>query len=98
MKKIFTYILLLSLISCNDSGVSKIPLSGNEENVPEEIKGIKVFKVALSDGDFIKVVVLENDLDKSISTKSSNKNTILIAKKKYKIISENDSILVLKKF
>jgi hypothetical protein len=42
MKKILTiFILLLTLTSCEDKGVTQQRLTGDESNLPDELKALK---------------------------------------------------------
>jgi len=101
MKKILTiFILLLTLTSCEDKGVTQQRLTGDESNLPDELKGLKVYRVSCGLGEYVKVAVLNNQV---ISTTGKTTQSILINKETPRtimvesIISENDSIVVIKK-
>lgn len=105
MKKILTIlILLLTLTSCEDKGVTRQRLMGNESNLPEEIKGLKVYSVSCGNGEWVKVGVLNNQaISTTYKSGKSTQSVILVNKEVVKtinvesIISENDSIIVIKK-
>lgn len=106
MKKIFSILLVASifLISCDDPGISKQRLTGSESNLPLELKGLKVYKVSIGSGEYVKVAILNDKVNSTTYVKDkSTESVILIDKntdKVYKvssIIVENDSIIVAKK-
>lgn len=105
MKKILTIlILLLTLTSCEDKGVTHQRLIGNESNLPEEIKGLKVYSVSCGAGEWVKVGVLNKQaISTTYTSGKSTQSVILVNKEVVKtinvesIISENDSIIVIKK-
>jgi len=105
MKKILIVLILaLTLTSCEDKGLTRQTLTGDESTLPAELKGLKVYTVSTGEGNYVKVAVLNNQ---SISTtyKSGkySQSVILVNKETERtinvesIISENDSILVIKK-
>jgi hypothetical protein len=105
MKKILlALILLLTLTSCEDKGVTRQTLTGDESNLPQELKGLKVYRVSCGEGDYVKVAVINHQ---AISTTYQNgkhpQSVILVNKETERtinvesIISENDSIIVIKK-
>ena len=101
--KYMIFLFAAFLFSCS-AGTSKEVLQGNESNLPQELKGLKVYKVWVEDGNYVNVAFLNNQIN-SLSYpqgKSSNSTTFVInAQKKVievkEIISENDSIIVCKK-
>jgi hypothetical protein len=64
MKKILISVslFLVTLTSCLEKGETKTLLNGNEPNLPEELKGLKVYRVGLSDGNSIKIAILNNKI------------------------------------
>ena len=107
MKKAFVILSALALtllISCEDRGVSQERLSGNENELPEELKGLKVYSVSMGGGSYVKVAVMNNQPigvtypegkhTESVVMVYQNQNRIINVES---IISENDSILVIKK-
>ena len=107
MKKAFVILgaLLLTLvISCQDPGVSRRSLSGAEEALPEELKGLKVYDVSTGNGGWISVAVLDNQIvSNTYRSGKSTRSLIIVNGEKSRtieaesIISENDSIVVIKK-
>jgi hypothetical protein len=78
---------------------------GNETQLPPELKGLKIYDVSIGSGSYVKVGILE---DKIISTNyqvGKHRQSMIIVDKGGQerkiefesIISENDSILVIKK-
>lgn len=105
MKKILTiFILLLTLTSCEDKGVTQQKLTGDESNLPDELKGLKVYRVSCGQGEYVKVAVLNNQvISTTYQSGKTTQSVILINKETPRtimvesIISENDSIVVIKK-
>ncbi len=108
MKKTLVILMGLSialLISCEDKGITRESLVGNETQLPPELKGLKIYDVSIGSGSYVKVGILE---DKIISTNyqvGKHRQSMIIVDKGGQerkiefesIISENDSILVIKK-
>ena len=105
MKKIFIILTsLLILSSCDDPGTVRKELTGFESNLPEELKGLKVYNVAIENGNHIKVAFMEGFNSKSLIYRSGkiDETTIILESsgrviRVKEIISENDSIMVIKK-
>lgn len=53
-------LLSFGLVSCDPAGTSKIRVTGNESELPPELKGLKIYSVSCGEGDYIKVAVLNN--------------------------------------
>lgn len=107
MKKILLFVLfviLLTFVSCENVGTTHQTTYGNETGLPAELKGLKVYDVSTGSGSYVKVAVLNNSVN-STTYKSGkhNKSTIIVYGnttqefKQEDIISENDSIIVLRK-
>jgi hypothetical protein len=108
MKKTLVILMGLSialLTSCVDKGVTSERLAGNEETLPAELKGLKIYSVSVGGGSYVKVAILNN---KPISTTYQvgkySESTVIVDKTGEEkiihvesIISENDSIIVIKK-
>ena len=105
MKKSFIILTSLFLLSsCEDPGVVRQELTENEVNLPEELKGLKVYSVAIKNGNKIKVAFMEGYKSSSTSYRNGkfDETTILLEStgrviKVKEIISETDSIIVIKK-
>lgn len=108
MKKALVILIGLALaflISCEDKGITRESLEGNETQLPPELKGLKIYDVSIGGGSYVKVGVLE---DKMVSTNyqvGKHRQSMIIIDRRGQernvefesIISENDSILVIKK-
>ena len=105
MKKFLTLlILLLSLNSCQDAGVTNQRLTGDESTLPQELKGLKVYTVSIGDGHYVRVAVMNNQpVSTTYQSGKIQQSVILVNKETERsinvesIISENDSIIVIKK-
>jgi len=104
MKRLLIIAIVLILSSCTPKGVAIQRTNGNEKTLPDELKGLKVYDVSIGEGDYIKVALMNG---KSNSTRymvgkihettiiiNSGEKRLINAKE---IISETDSILVIKK-
>jgi hypothetical protein len=105
MKKILlALILLLTLTSCEDKGLTRQTLTGDESTLPAELKGLKVYRVSCGEGDYVKVAVLNNQAISTTYKSGKHQQSVILVNKETErtinvesIISENDSILVIKK-
>ena len=105
MKKILTILVLLCLLtSCEDKGVTKQWLSGDESTLPQELKGLKVYRVSCGEGEYVRVGILNNQVISTTYPDGKVKESIILVNKEVartinveSIISENDSIVVIKK-
>lgn len=107
MKKIFLlFALILVFTSCEDAGVTHLRLNGDVNNLPPELKDLKVYSVSLGGGDWVKVGIINNNVNSMtyavgktiesviIINNGSTAKRVINAKQ---IISENDSIIVIRK-
>lgn len=106
MKRILlTGLTLLVLSSCDPAGVTRQTTTGSERGLPEELKGLKVYLVSTGEGDYVKVALLNGKLNSTTyQVGKHSETTILIGCDDQKrvinakeIISETDSILVIRK-
>lgn len=105
MKKILlALILALTLLSCEDKGVTRQTLTGDESNLPAELKGLKVYRVSCGEGDYVKVAVLNHQAISTTYQSGKHQQSVILVNKETErtinvesIISENDSIIVIKK-
>lgn len=111
MKKILTililllpYIIVLTLLSCEDKGVTRQPLTGDETNLPAELKGLKVYTVSTGSGNYVKVGILNNQAISTTYKSGKHQQSVILVNKETprtinveSVISENDSIIVIKK-
>ena len=92
--------LVIMLTSCTPGETTKI-LNGNESSLPDELKNLKIYSIETGRGKNIYVAVMNN---KILSTSENGKNPTNVVNitdsysySKSDIISENDSIIVLRK-
>jgi len=106
MKKILTFLFCIALltISCEDKGVTKQWLSGDESTLPQELKGLKVYTVSCGKGEYVRVGILNNQVISTTYQVGKTQQSIILVNKEVtrtinveSIISENDSIVVIKK-
>jgi hypothetical protein len=106
MKKILTFLFCIALltISCEDKGVTRQTLTGDESNLPAELKGLKVYRVSCGVGDYVKVAVIDNQVVSTTYQSGKHQQSVILVNKETprtinveSIISENDSIIVIKK-
>jgi hypothetical protein len=102
MKQIIIIIItLLTLNSCDTPGTTTMRLTGTEANLPEELKGLKIYNIATGSGNYVKVAILDNKVNSTTYKIGKHaKSTIILntkieqAYKVRRLISESDSILV----
>jgi hypothetical protein len=109
MKKILTILFCIALltISCEDKGVTSQRLTGDEPTLPAELKGLKVYRVSCGDNEYVKVGILNNQVVSTTYQSGKHSQSIILVNKENStsdrtinvesIISENDSIIVIKK-
>ena len=106
MKKILTILFCIALltISCEDKGVTSQRLTGDEPTLPAELKGLKVYTVSCGEGEYVKVGILNNQVISTTYQAGKVKQSVILVNKGTprtinveSVISENDSIIVIKK-
>lgn len=107
MKYTFLFLLALAITftSCYDAGTTSTSLQGTEQNLPEELKGLKIYTVSTGGLSHVKVGVLDNARTTSTTyPQGKTQQTFILVEKNTgrtiqvgEIISENDSIIVCKK-
>ena len=105
MKKILSILILLFLLtSCEDKGVTRQTLTGDETNLPQELKGLKVYRVSCGDNEYVKVGILNNQVVSTTYQSGKHQQSVILVNKGTprtinveSVISENDSIIVIKK-
>jgi hypothetical protein len=99
--KIFALILCLSFISCHEVGKTSNVLTGQEQSLPNELKGLKIYNVSLGNDGYVKVAILDNNvMSLTESHNDETKSLLILNKNKIKvkeILIENDSIIVCRK-
>lgn len=97
---------LLSVIftSCESAGVTSQKLNGDEQELPVELKGLKIYSVSTGNGTYVKVAVLDDKINSTTySVGKFQESTLIVNKRDSKIIPvsqilvENDSLIVCKK-
>ena len=98
------FIVALALSSCREAGVTNQKLSGGEQNLPAELKGLKVYNVAMGNGEYVNVAIIGNQITTNYRVGKTNASTIIINNKQNgrvievnQILSENDSVIVCRK-
>lgn len=106
MKKILTFLFCIALltISCEDKGLTRQTLTGDESNLPAELKGLKIYTVSTGSGNYVKVGILNHQAISTTYQSGKHQQSVILVNKETErtinvesIISENDSILVIKK-
>lgn len=94
------------LFSCSDAGTTQQRLNGDESTLPEELKGLKVYTVSTGGISEVKVAVLNGQVNSATYMVGKvEETTIVVNKGEYnertiyvkEILSENDSIIVIRK-
>jgi hypothetical protein len=103
-KFVLGLLLIVSMVSCADPGVSSQRLSGNESTLPDDIKGLKVYRVSLGGGEYVKVAVLDNKINSTTYKVGKHEESIIVLNKETSslievkgVLYENDSIVIFKK-
>jgi hypothetical protein len=108
MKKILTILILaLTLTSCEDKGLTRQTLTGDESTLPAELKGLKIYTVSTGEGNYVKVGILNNQAISTTYQSGKHQQSVILVNKENStsdrtinvesIISENDSIIVIRK-
>lgn len=107
MRNVILILLLFIVASCNEAGNTSQSLNGNEANLPEELKGMKVYTVATGNLSTIEVAVLNDKIiGESYPQGKTQEHVLLIHSDETRrirtinvseIVSETDSIIVCKK-
>lgn len=104
LKLSFIGLAIISLTSCSDAGTTQLQLNGNESNLPDELKGLKVYSVATDGGHYVQVAVLDNQINSTTyKVGKQNQSLVIINKGDNKLIEvssilmENDSLIICRK-
>ena len=108
MKKLLLIAMLLMAVtlSCEDPGVTTRSLVGDEKELPEELKGLKVYSVSCGEGEYVKVAILNGELNSLTYSEGKTTETIIVVNKgEYtertiygrEILSETKDIIVIRK-
>ena len=103
MKQITIALTTLITISCQQPGTTSMLLN-DHTNLPNELKGLKIYEVSVGNGRYVKVAVLNNTLNSlSYIDGKVDKSVMLVNKESNKVVSvsavlmENDSLIICKK-
>lgn len=95
---------VLFFSSCDNAGVTQQRLNGNEQDLPPELKGLKVYSVSVGSGSFVKVAVLDNKVNSTAYQVGKVQESLIVVDnstgkqiKVSQILSENDSVIVCRK-
>lgn len=90
--------------SCESAGVTSQKLNGDEQELPVELKGLKIYSVSTGNGAYVKVAVLDGKINSTTSSVGKfEESTVIVNKRNSNIITvsqilvENDSLIVCKK-
>ncbi len=104
-KAFFTLLVSCCLLtSCDDAGVTYKRLNGDEQNLPDELKGLKIYSVSIGSMSDVKVAVLDGKINSTTYQVGKNQETTVIVNKQNgrlievsQILVENDSVIVCRK-
>ena len=85
----FASVLLCAVLtSCTDAGVtSKILTGGEEQKLPDELKGLKVYWVSTGDGSGVNVAILNGLINSTTyHVGKTNQSTIILNKQNSSLI------------
>lgn len=101
--------MLLLFFTCSEKGTTEIVLNGEAStNLPEDLKGLKIYNVSLGDGVSIKVATLKGKMNSIQYKNNKSSEDVIIFEDSWdnsekreipvkKIIMENNSIIVAEK-
>jgi hypothetical protein len=105
--KAFLLIFFFSLIASScEKGTTELRLNGDEQKLPDELKGLKVYNVSISGWSDVKVAILNNEINSlTYPVGKTTQTTIILNKDHYnertieadKILFENDEMILIKK-
>jgi len=104
MTKLLLTLGLFTLLACSPEGTTRTQLYGDEKTLPNELKGLKVYNVSLGRGNYVKVAVLNNNINSTTYREGKVDKTIIVVDKHNQkvinvedIIMENDSLIICRK-
>lgn len=62
-KKILICLIALITFGCDEPGTTSQRLIGNELNLPDELKGLKIYSVSTGQGAYVKVALLDKQIN-----------------------------------
>jgi hypothetical protein len=108
MKKLALILILFIaiVIGCDKPGITEMKLTGVEQQLPDELKGLKVYTVSIGGGEYVKVAILNGEINSATYQEGkTTSTTIIINKGEYnektiyckEILAETKDIIVIKK-
>lgn len=95
--------MIIILSSCG-VGKTHVELNGNEEQLPPELKGVKIYSIKTGVLSSVEIALLNNNINSiTYPYGKSRKSTIIVNKQNGKLIEvteiliENDSLIVCRK-
>ena len=98
--------LMVAIIfnSCYKTGTTRQKITGNEETLPSELKGLKVYSVSTGDLGDVKVAILDNKVNSTTYQVGKTQETTIVLNKQNKklievskLLFENDSLVIFQK-
>lgn len=96
--------LATGLSSCVEAGVTSKKLNGDEQNLPDELKGLKIYRVSTGGGNYVKVAVLDDKINSTTYQVGKYQESIVIVNRQTdraievsQVLLENDSLIVCRK-
>lgn len=87
------------LVGCQPAGTSFKLMDGNESNLPDELKGLKVYRVIYDEsGNNVLVAIRNGNVNSVTYPSGKSRNTVLMIDSTSNILYENDSIVIIKKY
>ena len=106
MKKLIVVLCMATLILSCSPGETSQTLNGSEANLPEELKGLKIYSVNTRGLGKVRVAILDGKVNSTTYQSGKTTQSVIMVDKRtgdnrvievIEIISENDSIIVAKK-
>ena len=95
---------IIGLTSCSEPGTTQLRLNGNESNLPDELKGLKVYSVSDGNGSHVKVAILNNQINSTTYKVGKHAQSLLLVNKQdnkvievSSVLMENDSLIICRK-
>ncbi len=104
--KIITLIAIIAIVftSCEEAGTTSKKLNGYEQDLPAELKGLKIYRVSTGAISYVNVAILDNGVNSvTYPVGKTQETTIIVNKQNGKLIEvseilvENDSVIVCRK-
>jgi len=97
-------IVVVLLSSCQERGTTTQYLSGNEDKLPPELKGLKIYNVSTGPASTVKVAVMDNQINSLTYQQGKvQESTIILNRETNQVIEvsqvlmENDTLIICRK-